>query len=84
MNFEDQQLPDIIETEDENGRPLTLEVLRYFFYNGQEYALLCNEKERGEQYIMSIQAEDDEETFEPVDEELQAALIQFLQAPPEE
>lgn len=84
MSFEDQQLPDIIETEDENGRPLTLEVLRYFFFNGQEYALLCNENERDEQYIMSIQAEDDEETFEPVDEELQAALIQFLQAPPEE
>lgn len=84
MHLDEQQLPDILETEDETGQPLTLEVLRYFFYNGEEYALLCNEQKQDERYIMHIQVEGDEETFEPVDDDLQAALIQFIEAPPQE
>lgn len=37
---EDERL-DVIEGTDEDGNKLLLEVVKYFFYNGDEYVLLC-------------------------------------------
>lgn len=34
--------PDIVEFSDEDGNTLLLEVMDYFFYNGEEYAVLCD------------------------------------------
>ena len=36
---------DIIEATDENGNPVLLEVVRYFFYNGEEYVVLSDAHE---------------------------------------
>ncbi|MDR3051071.1 MAG: DUF1292 domain-containing protein [Oscillospiraceae bacterium] len=41
----DQDERDIVEFSDEEGNTLLLEVMDYFFYNGEEYAVLCDADE---------------------------------------
>ena len=36
----EEELEDLIEGIDEDGNPVLLEVVRYFFYNGEEYVVL--------------------------------------------
>ena len=80
--------PDTIIFEDEDGIEYEFEVRDYFFYNGDEYALLTEvgqeEDENGEEAIIckveSITGEDGEEDEEFVlveDEELAAKLIEI-------
>lgn len=47
MNQEEMQQEDrdIVEFSDEDGNKLLLEVMDYFFYNGEEYAVLCDADE---------------------------------------
>ena len=40
MTAEDMEDQDIIEGVDEDGNKVLLEVVRYFFYNGEEYVVL--------------------------------------------
>ena len=41
----DQEERDIVEFSDEEGNTLLLEVMDYFFYNGEEFAVLCDADE---------------------------------------
>ena len=43
MMPEDENMqPDLLEMTDEEGNSILLQVLEYFFYNGQEYAILAD------------------------------------------
>jgi len=80
--------PDLVIFEDEDGNEITLEVLDYVFYNGEEYALLTEADEEipedGEIgcYICKVtqDPEDEEnEIFESVeDEELGDKLMEIF------
>ncbi len=52
---ENYQEPDLIEMTDEDGNTITMQVLDYFFYNGEEYVILTDD----------VEEEDAEETDEP-------------------
>ena len=45
MTPEEMEERDIVEFTDEQGNTLLLEVMDYFFYNGEEFAALCDAKE---------------------------------------
>ena len=79
---------DLITVTDENDNEITLEVLDYFFYNGDEYAILTdsNEDDTAEAvdcYVMKIVITTDEngeelEEFVPVeDQKLEAKLMEI-------
>ena len=89
MTPEEMEERDIVEFTDEQGNTLLLEVMDYFFYNGEEFAALCDAKEDGETaeddavYIMKINSFTDEngeemEEFVPPDEALMEKLIQVV------
>ena len=83
---------DLVVFEDDAGNEITMEVLDYFFYEGNEYALLTEASEAcegcedgecegceslGETYVMQIvPVGEDEEEFVPVDDALEAKLIE--------
>ena len=78
---------DIIEMTDEEGNVILFKIIDYFFYNGEEYAILTdsNEDDATEAvdcYVMKIVVTTDEdgeelEEFVPVeDEALEAKLIE--------
>lgn len=83
---------DIIEMSDDKGNPLSFEVQRYFFYNGDEYALVRELDESGavlpgdeSAYIMRVDNIKDDngeswEEFSPVSEEDGAALLELLRS----
>ena len=69
MNFEEQimggnaaeeEIQDLIEGVDEDGNTVMLEVVRYFFYNGEEYVVL------GDAHVGEDEAEDGDEEEEAV------------------
>ncbi len=84
---------DLVVFSDDEGNEKTMEVLDYFFYEGQEYAVLteaddecdsCGEEcecgEEADAYIMKVvPSGDDEEEFLPVEDELMDRLIEFVQ-----
>lgn len=85
---------DVVVFVDDEGNEVTMEVLDYFFYEGQEYAVLselqegCEDCENDcascetqrEAYVMKVEpVGEDEEEFIPVDEDLAAKLIDLLQ-----
>ena len=91
MTPEEMEERDIVEFTDEQGNTLLLEVMDYFFYNGEEFAALCDAKENPSDddpdddpvYIMKINAFTDEsgekmEEFVPPDEALMEKLIQVV------
>ena len=83
----DEEL-DLIEGTDADGNSLTLEVVRYFFYNGEEYVLLKTVAQKGEKaepmlYAMQVNVGTDEdgdeiEEFLPLEEGLMNTLIQAV------
>ena len=73
----EEELQDLIEGVDEDGNPVLLEVVRYFFYNGEEYVVLgdaqtgedeaedSDEEEAVNLYIMKVvEKEEDGEELE--------------------
>ena len=89
MTPEEMEERDVVEFTDEAGNTLLLEVMDYFFYNGEEFAALCDAKEDGETaeddavYIMKINSFTDEngeemEEFVPPQEELMEKLISVV------
>lgn len=85
---------DLVVFNDDEGNELTLEVRDYFFYNGQEYAVLadyCEDDEKACEcenedcecdeglYIMKVvPVDDDQEEFQPVEESLMDELIEVV------
>ena len=91
MTPEQMEERDVVEFVDDEGNTLLLEVMDYFFYNGEEFAALCDAKEEedGEAsddepvYIMKINSFVDEngeemEEFVPPEEELMEKLISVV------
>lgn len=92
--YEDDQAqePDIIEMTDDEGNTILMEVIDYFFYNGEEYVILTDsisdddeedEPEEIDCYVMHVVNSKDEvtgeemEAFEPIeDAKLEAKLIE--------
>ena len=72
--------PDLVELVDDDGNVTTLEVVDYFFYQGQEYVILADYDEDAEEvdleevncYVMKVTTfeEDGEEmeSFEPIED----------------
>ena len=41
--YEDESMqPDLLEITDDEGNTITVQVMDYFYYNGEEYAILAN------------------------------------------
>ena len=77
---------DVVEFVDDQGNTLLLEVMDYFFYNGEEFAALCEaeDTESDDVYIMKINCFTDEngeemEEFVPPEEALMEKLISIVQ-----
>ena len=81
-------MEDVIEMTDEEGNTILFSIIDYFFYNGEEYAILTdsNEDDASEAvdcYVMKIVATTDEsgeelEEFVPVeDQALEAKLMEI-------
>ncbi len=88
MNNQEGMEPDTIIFEDEDGNEYEFEVRDYFFYNGDEYALLAEAgqeaDENGEECIIcrvvattGEDGEEDEEFVLVEDEELAGKLIEI-------
>ena len=54
-NAAEDELQDLIEGVDEDGNTVLLEVVRYFFYNGEEYVVL------GDAHVDEDESEDSDE-----------------------
>ena len=91
MTFEEMEERDIVEFTDDAGNTLPLEVMDYFFYNGEEFAALCDAKENPTDddpdddpvYIMKVNVFTDEngeemEEFVSPEEALMDKLIQVV------
>ena len=87
---EEMQDRDSVEFTDDSGNTLMLEVMDYFYYNGQEFAALCDAQENPSDdepdddpvYIMQVNTFEDEngeemEEFVPPEEALMEKLIQI-------
>lgn len=88
---EEMEERDVVEFTDDEGNTMLLEVMDYFFYNGEEFAALCNAREDASDddpdddpvYIMKVNSFTDEngeemEEFVPPEEELMEKLIQVV------
>lgn len=91
MTPEEMEERDVVEFTDDEGNTILLEVMDYFFYNGEEFAALCNAREDVSDddpdddpvYIMKVNSftndEGEEmEEFVPPEEELMEKLIQVV------
>ena len=91
MTPEEMVERDVVEFTDDEGNTMLLEVMDYFFYNGEEFAALCNAREDASDddpdddpvYIMKVNCFTDEngeemEEFVPPEEELMEKLIQVV------
>lgn len=91
MTPEEMEERVIVEFTDDEGNTILLEVMDYFFYNGEEFAALCNAREDASDddpdddpvYIMKVNSftndEGEEmEEFVPPEEELMEKLIQVV------
>ncbi len=56
----DQAERDIVEFSDEEGNTLLLEVMDYFFYNGEEFAVLCDADQEACDHCHDEDCEDDD------------------------
>lgn len=59
--MEPQDERDIVEFSDEEGNTLLLEVMDYFFYNGEEYAVLCDADEEADEEESTDLNEDEDQ-----------------------
>ncbi len=77
---------DLLEVMDDNGKQLTLEICRYFYYNGEEYALMrSTDDDDSASYIMHVKSFTDEngedmEEFEMPDEALLETLLSVVES----
>jgi len=85
MTPEQMEERDVVEFVDDEGNTLLLEVMDYFFYNGEEFAALQDAKDEDDDgvYIMKINSFTDEngeemEEFVPPEEELMEKLIAIV------
>ena len=91
MTPEQMEERDVVEFVDDEGNTLLLEVMDYFFYNGEEFAALCDAKENPTDddpdddpvYIMKVNVFTDEdgeemEEFVSPDEAMMDKLIQIV------
>ena len=75
---------EFLETTDENGNTVNLEILRYFFYNGDEFAAICEaDGADDEVFFMKVttpeDAEDEDEIeLTPVIEDLENVLLEIF------
>ena len=91
----EEQERDLIEMTDDEGNTILMEVVDYFFYNGEEYVILTdsipeNDEEEPEEmncYVMQVVTSTDEATgeemeeFVPIeDEELEARVMELADA----
>ena len=86
--FDEARERDLVEITNDQGDSLTMEVLDYFYYNGEEYVVLADASGKDEDeeevscYVMHVsvsEAEngDEMEEFEPVEDmELESRLIE--------
>ncbi len=92
MTNEENMQPDLLEMTSEDGSTLLMQVLDYFFYNGQEYAILAEAPEDANTaevpesvdcYVVQVNTFTDEsgeemEELVPVeDEKLEARLMEI-------
>ena len=85
---------DLVVFEDDDGNELTMEVLDYFFYEGQEYALMAEAQEDCEAcekscedcdaardiFVMRVdKVGEDEEEFVPIDDDLSDKLVAIIE-----
>jgi len=59
----DQDERDIVEFSDEDGNTLLLEVMDYFFYNGEEFAVLCDADEEACEHCQDADCEDEHSLY---------------------
>jgi len=86
-----QDNENIVTFEDENGDTVDLEIVEYFFYDGQEYVILADSADIGDEtlenetpevdvYVMKVEPVDDEnEDFIPVDPELEPEILEYAE-----
>ena len=85
-----EQERDLVVFADNEGNEITLEVRDYFYYNGQEYAVLSDVEDENEDsenlgadddlYIMKVvPVGEDQEEFVPVEDELLGKLVEIVQ-----
>ena len=76
---------DLVTFSDDEGNEFSLEVMDYFEYEGQEYAVLCQLEEDvpegtdTEVYIMKDSEEGEDEIFLPADEDKMDELTQIVE-----
>ncbi len=78
---------DVVTFTDEEGNEFELDVIEYFEYEGQEYAVLMDlgedDADEGEDtaevYIMKIVVDGDTEEFLPADEDKMDALVEIVE-----
>lgn len=76
---------DLVTFSDDEGNEFSLEVMDYFEYDGQEYAVLCQLEEDvpedtdTEVYIMKVSEEGEDEIFLPADEDKMDELTQIVE-----
>lgn len=76
---------DLVTFADEEGNEFDLEVMEYFDYEGEEYAILCQLEENVEEgadtevYIMKVKEEGEEEVFLPADEDKMDELTKIAE-----
>ncbi len=78
---------DIVVFSDEDGNEIEMEVLDYFDYEDQEYAMLIDASPDGEEeqqetldvYIMKVVVSDDMEEFLPADEDKMEELTKYAE-----
>lgn len=90
-SFDEEPMEDVIEMIDEEGNTILFSIIDYFFYNGEEYAILTDsndedttdadaEDEGVDCYVMKIVATTDEsgeelEEFVPVEDQALEAKL---------
>jgi hypothetical protein len=78
---------DIVVFSDEDGNEIEMEVLDYFDYEGQEYAMLIDASPDDEEeqqdtldvYLMKVVVSDDMEEFLPADEDKMEELTKYAE-----
>ena len=71
-NAAEEELQDLIEGVDEDGNTVLLEVVRYFFYNGEEYVVL------GDAHVDDCDCEDEECDHDHEEDEPEAVNLYIM------
>lgn len=84
--FLEEEEPDLVTFSDDEGNEFQMEVVEYFDYEGQEYAVLMepateDEDENAEVdvYIMKVVVTDDMEEFLPAEDEKMDELTKIVE-----